>query len=107
MYLLFTLLFSIMYLGIPPVSTTVLLDEEAKFNCSGEALRIVWTINGIGTDWLIGVHSSKQSVDGVVTSTLTVIGSAQYDNASIQCVLVKLPTNNGLPPVYLTVLGKP
>ena len=96
-----------MYTVIAPVSTTVKLGEEAKFSCSGEALIVVWTINdnSIG---LLGIQSTEQIVDGVLTSTITVIGSAQYDNASIQCLLyVSFATILPLPPVFLTVLGNP
>ena len=106
MHLMLTLLFSIMYTVIPPKSTSVMLGEEAKFSCSGEALAVFWTINGVGIAGL-GIDSTEENVNGVLTSTITVTGSAQYDNASILCVLVSLLTNNPLPPVYFTVLGKP
>ena len=85
----------------------VLLGKEAKFSCSGEAFGVVWTINGISIGSL-GIHPSEETVDGVVTSTITVIASAQYDNASIQCFLGVSPTTNlPLPPAFLTVLGMP
>ena len=84
-----------------------MFGEQAKFSCSGEALGVVWTINGISPESL-GIDLSQQSVNGVFITTITVIGSAQYDNASIQCVLVVSPTTIlTLPPVFLTVLGKP
>ena len=105
-YFVLSIMYMYIHIVISPVSTTVLLGEEAKFSCSGETLAIVWTINGTSIGSL-GIRPSEETVNGVVTSDLTVIGSAQYDNASIQCVLVNSPTVTFLPPVSLTVLGKP
>ena len=101
------LIVSIMWTVIGPVSKAVLLGEEANFSCTAEALGILWTINGISFV-LLGIEPIKQSKDGVLTSTITVNGSAQYDNASIQCVLIISPTTtHPIPPVFLTVLGEP
>ena len=84
---------SIMRTVIPPVSTTVLLGEKATFSCSGEVLAVFWTINNISA-LVLGIHPTLDKVDNVVTSYLTVIGSAYYSNASIKCVLIVLPTSS-------------
>ena len=92
---------------IPPVSATVLLGEKATFSCSGQTLAIVWTMNNISLA-VLGIQPTEEKKDNVITSTITVTGSAQDNNASIQCVLiVSLSTNLPLSPVFLTVLGQP
>ena len=96
---------SIMHTVIAPVSTTVLLGEKATFSCSGEVLAVFWTINNISA-LVLDIHPTVDKVDNVVTSNLSVIGSAQYNNSSIQCVLVSHLTNLPFPPAFLTVLGK-
>ena len=70
-------------------------------------MEIFWTIDGSDVG-LLGIQPTKQYQDPVLESNLTLIGSAQYDNASIQCLLGVSPTTNRpLPPAFLTVLGKP
>ena len=97
-----------MYTVIAPVSTTVMLGEEAKFSCAyteDTYMGILWLVNNQSI-YPLGIQSTEQHVDGVVTSTLTVDGSAQYDNASIQCALVSTTVNKPLQLAFLTVLGK-
>ena len=101
------LFISLMCVVVSPESTTVLLGEEASFSCSGEALAIIWTINRIGAEHLDVKIEVQTPMQGVFMSTITINGSAQYNNASIQCVLIVSPTTVSLPPpVFLTVLGK-
>ena len=98
-----------MYTVIAPVSTTVMLGEEAKFSCAyteDTYMGILWLVNNQSI-YPLGIQSTKQPVDGGLASTLTVIGSAQFDNASIQCSLRLSPTvNKPLQLAFLTVLGK-
>ena len=90
-----------------------MLGEEAKFYCEytedTNTTGILWLVNNKSIYLSDGIQHTEQHVDGGLGSTLTVIGSAQYDNASIQCSLGASPTENNplLPLAFLTVLGKP
>ena len=89
-----------------PVSTSVKLGEEARFSCAEEAYLILWTIDNINTD-LLGIKPTFKEVDGILRSNLTLTGTVENNNVSIQCWVVYLDAPPlQLPPVFLTVLGK-
>ena len=95
------------------MSASVRLGETAQFVCAGEAIVILWTINGRvqalpettehGVDILYDDTNSP-----VLKTTLIVPGKIENDNAAVQCILT-LHNSNVL--VYssvalLTVHGK-
>ena len=96
-----------MYVVIHPNSTSVLFGQDATFSCTGEGLAIVWTLDGTNVDEL-GIEATNDIINGIRISTLTIIGSVETNNVSIQCVIIR---SDSIPvlsePVFLTVLGKP
>ena len=94
------------------MSASVALGETALFVCAGEAIALIWTINGqiqtvsettkSGVEILFDNPSSP-----VLKANLTIPGTMKNDNVSIQCLLV-LPSDVIVfsPVVFLTVLGK-
>ena len=96
----------LLYTVVPPESVSVILGQEAEFVCAGVSIAIGWTINGTSVEDF-GASSTDEVVDGVRRSTLTVSGSVENNNASIQCLLIVSASEIlPLPPVFLTVLGK-
>ena len=94
------------------MSTSVPLGETALFMCAGKAnYGSAWFINGDSYDLL----SSKDRGVAVISdnsnyplyqSNLTIPGTVENDNVSIQCVLVDVSNLELSTVVYLTVLGK-
>ena len=102
-----SLFFSLVLPVIAPVSMSVMIGEEATFFCAGKAFLISWTIDDVDTDFLHDVEPIIKETGGIISSNLTLVGSVENNNASIQCWVIYLyspPTL--LPPVFLTVLGK-
>ena len=76
------------------------------FSCAGDAFLIIWTIDEVNTD-LLGIKPAVKKVDGILSTNLTLTGSVENNNVSIQCWVYYLsgpPLQ--MPPVFLTVLGK-
>ena len=108
--------------AIQPMPASVPLGETALFTCAGEGIAPLWTINGQPDN----VPASKERGVNVtydneyahagasvvsLKSNLTIPGTVENDNVSIQCAL--LLASNAVyspvvysPVVYLTVLGK-
>ena len=85
----------------------VMAGQEVTFSCGGEALAILWFINDQNIDDL-GIKDVFEKVEDFRTSNITVSDVIEYHNATIQCVLyLSSITINSLPPVLLTVFGKP
>ena len=86
----------------------MLLGESATFSCAGEdVFTIAWNIDGDSAEDL-GFEPTNDVVAKVRMSNLTITGTVEYNNASIQCVMFFLTSPKiSLAPVFLTVLGKP
>ena len=93
------------------MSTSVPLGETALFMCAGEGILLFWTINGQPYD---GPANKERGVKVMYNNTnppvwklnLTIPGTMENDNVSIQCVLFHPSEVYYSPAVYLTVLGK-
>ena len=90
----------------PPVSTSVLLEEEAHFSCAGTGPLMLWLINGQQVKNLVGVRFDTNVTNGVATSDLFIMSTVENDNASVQCLLIIGNANVASEPAYLTVLGE-
>ena len=101
-----TILFVCFCTAVLPESMHVMVGQNATFSCGGEALAILWFINNQNIDDL-GIKDVFEKVEDFRTSNITVSGVVEYHNASIQCVLYSTVTVDALPPVLLTVFGKP
>ena len=94
------------------MSTSVPLGETALFMCAGKAkYGSVWLINGFSSASL----SSKDRGAAVThdfsnyplyQANLTIPGTVENDNVSIQCGLVDVSNADPSRVVYLTVLGQ-
>ena len=93
------------------MSAIVPLGETALFVCVSKGNALSWAING----QLQHVPASKErgvkvlydnTSFPVLKSNLTIPGTLENDNLSIQCVLSFPPDVVHSPVVFLTVLGK-
>ena len=93
------------------MSASVPLGEIALFMCAGEAITAYWTVNGepdsvqASRDRGIAVYGDNTDPVSYKTN-LTIPGTVENDNVSIQCVLIDGSNLNHSPIVYLTVLGE-
>ena len=97
---------------IQPMSASVLLGETAVFTCAGETDILLWTINGQVQTF---PEAAEHGVDILFDNTsfpavklnLTIPGTMENDNVSVQCLLI-LPSNVIVysSVVFLTVRGK-
>ena len=96
-----------------PVSVSVLIGDNALFNCNGSGDTIAWTVDGlIATDSSIadrGIVQSIKTSSGTVQSTLTVPATLVNNGTTVQCVIYpdEVTSNNAtltvLPGEYSTV----
>ena len=94
------------------MSASVPLGETALFMCVGEeTLTVLWLINGDSENGPSSIERGVKVINDdtnapVFKSNLTIPGTVENDNVSIQCFLVLGATNVFSPIVHLTVLGK-
>ena len=93
------------------MSTGVLLGDTALFMCAGKAVASYWTVNGdpdsvqVNRERGVAVHDDNTDLL-LYKSNLTIPGTVENDNVSIQCILYDGSTIDFSTVVYLTVLGK-
>ena len=93
------------------MSARVSMGETALFMCAGEAVGSYWEVNGdpdnVPVNTQRGVVVNDDNTDpSLYKSTLTIPGTVENDNVSIQCVLIDGANADFSTVVYLTVLGK-
>ena len=93
------------------MSVSVSIGETATFMCAGRAAGSFWEVNGdpdnVAVNIERGVVVSDDNTDpSLYKSTLTIPGTVENDNVSIQCVLINGPNADFSTVVYLTVLGR-
>ena len=91
---------------IQPMSASVPRGETALFMCAGEG-DAFWTINGQSSnDPASEERGVKVTYQSASNSTLTIPGTMENDDVSIQCLLI-LPSKIVYSPVvFLTVHGR-
>ena len=100
--LIFTEVFTTMQ-----TSTSVPLWETATFLCSGTGQDLFWTIDGVNAllynraQYCTKIHSNN-----FLDSKLSVSGSIENNNVSINCRILVHDSLHKSPLVYLTVLGE-
>ena len=93
------------------MSASAPLGKTALFKCAGEGFGLFWTINGQPDAFPAskerGVNVMYEDTNApVFKSSLTIPGTMENDNVSIQCALVLGSKFVYSPVVFLTVQGK-
>ena len=89
-----------------PTSTSVPLGETATFLCSGTGQDLFWTVDGVNAILYNGADYLTQIDNFFRDSKLSVYGSIENNNVSIDCYIIDQRSVYKAPSAYLTVLGE-
>ena len=90
-----------------PTSTSVPLRVTAIFLCSGTGQDLSWTVDGVNALlYNSAQYRTKIHSNNFRESKLSVPGSIENNNVSINCYITVHDSLHKSPLVYLTVLGE-